>query len=104
LALAGHDQVDQARLEAQWYIHQAVAWIKGKNKMSVVLFVAAIICGFVAGRVSARNTAPKFTSKQVDLQEQLTVAQNLNESLLVDLQEAKETIRKLKNANKNKYQ
>lgn len=70
--------------------------------MSIILFMAAIICGFVAGRVSVKHEAPAFSNREVKLQEQLAVAQNLNESLLVDLLQAKETIGKLKNANKNK--
>jgi len=66
--------------------------------MSIILFMAAMFCGFVAGRVSARNQAPELTDRESKLQERLTVAQNLNDSLLADLQEAKKTIWKLKNA------
>jgi len=57
-----------------------------------------MFCGFVAGRVSAKNAPPPLTDNELKLTEKLTVAQNLNNSLLVDLQEAKETIWKLKNA------
>jgi hypothetical protein len=89
-------------LEAQWYIHQAVARIKEENKMSIILFMAAIFCGFVAGRVSVKNDTPELGEAKLKLTEKLTIAQNLNESLFADLQEAKETIWKLKNASKNK--
>ena len=70
--------------------------------MSVVLFLAAIFCGFVAGRVSVKHNTPELGKAELKLTEKLTIAQNLNESLLVDLQEAKDTIWKLKNADKNK--
>jgi len=70
--------------------------------MSIVLFMAAIFCGFVAGRVSVKHETTNLSNNKSKLAEKLAVAQNLNESLFVDLQEAKETIWKLKNANKNK--
>jgi len=60
--------------------------------------MAAMICGFIAGRVSAKNAPLPLTDNELQLTEKLTVAQNLNASLLVDLQEAKQTIWKLKNA------
>ena len=66
--------------------------------MSIMLFISAIFCGFIAGRVSAKNDPPRLSSNEQKLTEELTVAQNLNNSLLADLQEAKQTIRKLKNA------
>jgi len=75
-----------------------VAWIEGENKMSIMIFIAAIFCGFVAGRVSVKNASLPLTDNELKLTEQLAVAQNLNDSLLVDLQEAKQTIWKLKNA------
>jgi hypothetical protein len=85
-------------VEAQWYIHQAMAWIEGENQMSIILFIAAMFCGFIAGRVSAKNATLPLADNELKLTEKLTVAQNLNNSLLVDLQEAKQTIWKLKNA------
>jgi len=66
--------------------------------MSIILFMAAMFCGFIAGRVSAKNEPLLPTDNELQLTEKLTVAQNLNNSLLVDLQEAKQTIWKLKNA------
>jgi len=64
--------------------------------MSVVLFLAALFCGYFAGRVSVKNDAQDLSNKELTIQEELTVAKNLNDSLLVDLQQAKETIKKLK--------
>jgi len=64
--------------------------------MSIILFLAALFCGYFAGRVSVKNDKPDLSNKEVKLQEELTVAKNLNDSLYVDLQEAKETIQKLK--------
>jgi hypothetical protein len=64
--------------------------------MSVVLFLAALFCGYFAGRVSVKNNALDLSNKELTIQEELTVAKNLNNSLYVDLQQAKETIRKLK--------
>jgi hypothetical protein len=64
--------------------------------MSIILFLAALFCGYFAGRVSVKNDAPDLSNKEVKLQEELTVAKNLNDSLYLDLQEAKETIQKLK--------
>jgi len=66
--------------------------------MSIILFMAAMFCGFIAGQVSAKNEPLLPTDNELQLTEKLTVAQNLNNSLLVDLQEAKQTIWKLKNA------
>ena len=79
-----------------------MARIKGETSMSVLLFVVALFCGFVAGRVSDKNETPKTTDSEQKLREELAVAKNLNDSLFTDLQEAKETIWKLKNASKNK--
>jgi hypothetical protein len=56
-----------------------------------------MICGFFAGRESIKNDLPKLGITEIKLQEELTVAQNLNNSLFQDLQEDKETIQKLKN-------
>jgi len=64
--------------------------------MSIILFLAALFCGYFAGHVSVKNDKPDLSNKEVKLQEELTVAKNLNDSLYVDLQEAKETIQKLK--------
>ena len=64
--------------------------------MSIILFLAALFCGYFAGRVSVKNDPLVLGNKELKLQEELTVAKNLNDSLYTDLQEAKETIRKLK--------
>jgi len=64
--------------------------------MSTLLFLVALFCGFVAGRVSAKSEPPPYNDREAKLQEDLTVAKNLNESLFTDLQKAKETIWKLK--------
>lgn len=64
--------------------------------MSIVLFLAAVFCGFVAGRVSAKNEPPELSDIELKLKEELVVAQNLNESLFQDLQQAKEELQRLK--------
>jgi len=66
--------------------------------MSVILFLTALFCGYVAGRVSVKHAPPPLTDKEIELNEQLVVAQNLNQSLLSDLQQAKESLRKYKSA------
>jgi len=65
---------------------------------SVILFIATMFCGFIAGRVSAKNEPRPLGTTEQKLTDELVVAQNLNNSLLADLQEAKESLRKLKNA------
>jgi hypothetical protein len=57
-----------------------------------------MFCGFIAGRVSAKNEPRPLGTTEQKLTDELVVAQNLNNSLLADLQEAKESLRKLKNA------
>jgi hypothetical protein len=64
--------------------------------MSIVLFLAAVFCGFVAGCVSAKNEPPELSDIELKLKEELVVAQNLNESLFQDLQQAKEELQRLK--------
>jgi len=66
--------------------------------MSILLFFTAMFCGYMAGRISTKAESPPLGKTEQKLKDELTVAQNLNDSLLQDLQEAKETIRKLKNA------
>jgi hypothetical protein len=66
--------------------------------MSTLLFFIAMFCGYMAGRISTKSDSPPLDNTEQKLKDELTVAQNLNDSLLRDLQEAKETIRKLKNA------
>jgi len=69
---------------------------------SVILFAVAMFCGFIAGRVGTKNEPPQLSTTEQKLRDQLTVAENLNLSLKQDLETAKETIWKLKNANTNK--
>lgn len=69
---------------------------------SVILFAVAMFCGFIAGRVSTKHEPPQLSTTEQKLRDQLTVAENLNLSLKQDLETAKETIWKLKNANTNK--
>ena len=66
--------------------------------MSTLLFFTAMFCGYMAGRISTKSESPLLDNTEQKLKDELTVAQNLNNSLLQDLQEAKETIQKLKNA------
>ena len=68
--------------------------------MSIILFLVALISGFLAGRVSAKNEPPPFNDRELALQAKLTVAENLNDSLYVDLQTAKEELYKLKQGKK----
>jgi hypothetical protein len=60
--------------------------------LEFVFLLAGMAVGFTFRR------RPEPVAQDPDLKEQLIVAQNLNDSLLRDLQEAKETIQKLKNA------
>ena len=46
-----------------------MARIKGETSMSVLLFVVALFCGFVAGRVSDKNETPKTTDSEQKLRE-----------------------------------
>ena len=85
--------MDQVWMEAQWSIYQTVAWITGENKVLEFVFLLA---GIAVGFTFRRNPEPMV--QDTDFKEQLVVSQNLNASLLQDLEQAKETIRKLKNA------
>jgi len=69
--------------------------------MSILLFLAAVFCGFVAGRVSVKHEPPELSDAELKLKEQLAVAQNLNESLFQDLKQAKETLWKIKQEKQN---
>ena len=57
-----------------------------------------LLAGMAVGFTFRRRPEPVAQDPDPDLKEQLVVAQNLNVSLLQDLEQAKETIRKLKNA------
>jgi len=98
--MAHHGTMDQVRLDKQCSANHKLAWAQGESMNSVILFVVAMFCGFLAGRVSAKNEPPQLNTAEQKLKEELTVAQNLNESLLVDLQEAKQSLLKLKQAQK----
>lgn len=69
--------------------------------MSVLLFLTALFSGFIAGRVSVKHESPPLSDKELKLQEELAVAQNLNESLFQDLKQAKETLWKIKQEKQN---
>ena len=84
-------------METQQSICQTVAWTQGESIMLEFVFLLA---GMAVGFTFQRRPEP--VAPDPDLKEQLVVAQNLNASLLQDLEQAKETIRKLKNADKNK--
>ena len=58
-----------------------------------------LLAGIAVGFTFRPRPEPVAQDPDPDLKEQLVVAQNLNVSLLQDLEQAKETIRKLKNAN-----
>lgn len=57
-----------------------------------------LLAGMAVGFTFRRRPEPVAQDPDPDLKEQLVVAQNLSVSLLQDLEQAKETIRKLKNA------
>ena len=80
-------------METQRSICQTVAWTQGESIMLEFVFLLA---GMAVGFTFRRRPEP--VAQDPDLKEQLVVAQNLNVSLLQDLEQAKETIRKLKNA------
>ena len=80
-------------METQRSICQTVAWTQGESIMLEFVFLLA---GMAVGFTFRRRPEP--VAQDPDLKEQLIVAQNLNDSLLRYLQEAKETIQKLKNA------
>ena len=58
-----------------------------------------LLAGIAVGFTFRPRPEPVAQDPDPDLKEQLVVAQNLSVSLLQDLEQAKETIRKLKNAN-----
>ena len=82
-------------METQQSICQAVAWTQGESIMLEFVFLLA---GIAVGFTFRPRPEPVAQDPDPDLKEQLVVAQNLNVSLLQDLEQAKETIRKLKNA------
>jgi len=57
-----------------------------------------LLAGIAVGFTFRPRPEPVAQDPDPDLKEQLVVAQNLSVSLLQDLEQAKETIRKLKNA------
>jgi len=69
--------------------------------MSIVMFMLALFFGFVCGRVSVKHEPPDLSNAELKLKEELVVAQNLNESLFQDLQEAKEALWKMKQEKQN---
>jgi len=82
-------------METQQSICQAVAWTQGESIMLEFVFLLA---GIAVGFTFRPRPEPVAQDPDPDLKEQLVVAQNLSVSLLQDLEQAKETIRKLKNA------
>ena len=98
--MAHHGPMDQVRMEKQCPADQKLAWAQGESMSSVIMFIATMFCGFVAGRVSAKNQPRSLGTTEQRLTEELVVAQNLNDSLLADLQQAKESLAKLKQVQK----
>jgi len=66
-------------------------------------FLLGLVLGYVIGKEPHQKNPPIDYSKiDEKLRNELSIAQNLNQSLLADKHSLQEQIWKLKNANKNK--
>jgi len=83
-------------MEAQWYIHQAVAWTTGESKM--IWLVLGLVLGYVIGAETKHKNPIDYSRLDQKLREDLVIAQNLNKSLLDDKHQLQEQVWKLKNA------